>query len=475
METAKEEESAGGSVQKIEEQKKVEHKESLPSVYLYSSEDSRTPSRCTSLKSVFPAPSWTTQYDSDDYPRSEHTMNREEVSTSLESITSKETIEEEKLSSLESIISDSYHNYYPEPACSPSFSLHEIKSPYDYLDLFSEGFSSLHSILNLPISPKVCSLLNFSENLIISSNDGEKFKVQDEVESSILVADSLLSSFSKPVGCFHLNVKTTNEKFITYCDTHFISNELNAGSRIISTVDQCFNLVEELKTETECMPGDLKEERSLHIFREHNHFIAYQSHKSRNQNSQKRGTININIPGSFLLDGALFTLMRFLVITKFKGAFKLWSMDIDGRRCKCFFDTAIEESILINESYVRTIKIKKTLYKQGYPPEISETNFLPNGFMVRHKWEGCPLFIHLDPATTLPPTDPSVDIKWQNNLILVSKYLDRKDRLISEMESYLMNNSNIKDLLKDYMMALLQLKPQNVLSFTIDFFLNLNK
>lgn len=473
FEAVKEEGSENDSEQKQEPEKPVEREESLPTVYATSSKSSFDDVKsCKSFHSLFPVLSAQSMLGSDKYLSSEHMSDRGEATTSLESSVTEIEIKEE-IETPDYKSSGSSMFYYPSRLYSPSESTHKNPPSLSYFDLFKEGFDSLHSFLRLPVDGKVCALMGYAENLIISTNEGEKFNIEDNEK---LCADPLIAVYSRPVGCFHLSVKSTNEKFITYCDTHFLKDDVNGGSRIISTIDHCFNLAEELKTETQCNEHGIKEEKSLHVFRELQHFVAYKSVKSNGNIVHKRGVININIPGSFLLDGALFALMRYLVIIKYKGSFKTWSMDILGRRCKCYFDAGMEEFLFINEKYVKTVKIVKTLYKQGVPPEVSVTNLLPvTGNIVRHKWDGCPLFIHLDPSTHLPPTDPGTDIKWEDNIILVSKYLDKKDRLISEMESYLVNHPDIKDMLKDYMMALFQLKPKNVLNFTIDFFLNITK
>lgn len=429
---------------------------------------------CKSLRSLFAVPSFPNKSDSDDYLSSEHTLDRGEATTSFESLIEEEYVEEEAEVFPDHRESGSSFFFYPEGSCSNASSYHKNPPSYSYFDLFKEGFESLHSTLDFPVKSKVVAAMGFVENLIISSNDAEKFNIPGETAK--LCASPLIQNYSRPVGCFHLSIKSTHEKFITYCDTHFLNGDVNGGSRIISTVDHCFNLAEELKTETLCKDKCEKEQKSLHVFRELEHFVAYKSVKTNEKVTNKRGVINLNIPGSFVLDGGLFALMRYLVITKFKGKFKTWSMDVLGRRCKCFFEAGMEEFLFINGKYVKTVKIRKTMYKQGLPPEISDSNFIPNsGHLVRHQWEGCSLFIHMDPTSYLPPSISNADIKWQDNLILVSQYLDKKDRLISEMESYVMNHPDIKDMLKDYMMALLQLKPKDVLNFTIQFFLNINK
>lgn len=134
------------------------------------------------------------------------------------------------------------------------------------------------------------------------------------------------------------------------------------------------------------------------------------------------------------------------------------------------------QEIKINNIKYEVILITRILIHKNMPPSSSISMYLSSGHLIYHSWSNCSYILHINPYSPMPPITNFVmnlHEKWQDDVQLLSMYLDLKEKRRSDLKTYLKDEPEIQCMIKDYVMCLLLEKPDNILDFTIDYFINL--
>lgn len=122
--------------------------------------------------------------------------------------------------------------------------------------------------------------------------------------------------------------------------------------------------------------------------------------------------------------------------------------------------------------------------------------YFNTGYIISQEWEGCNYILNRNPVLFLGKGPLQYERKilsktWIDDIELLSRYLDYKVRNIyfieklslvfiyfyklqtvaeMKMKKYIFDHQEVKELLADYVNSIVLLKPENVLSFTMDYF-----
>lgn len=131
-------------------------------------------------------------------------------------------------------------------------------------------------------------------------------------------------------------------------------------------------------------------------------------------------------------------------------------------------------------------KIKRVIFRNIYVPDVSVSIYLESGHLVRHTWNDCPYMLHINPLKQFPEmknehfplgikstsADYALDERYKNDTELLATYIEYKeDRLIDQRA--FARKPEVQTLLRDYIYCVLQMKPANVLEFTVNYFTNM--
>ncbi|XP_076256135.1 ciliogenesis-associated TTC17-interacting protein [Rhynchophorus ferrugineus] len=365
--------------------------------------------------------------------------------------------------------------------------------------------------------------LCFRELLIISNIDQPISKLQEQSsECSVQSEEEKLRKYESFLEEQILNV---TPKFVVHLSSEFDVDGKNAGSRIVSWVDQQFHTLEERRTEFSIILSGLsympienintktlfvyqsftiKFKKAVYLYTEPNKqkntihamyifgksseltqqilYCAlqenayYVKHTSLEQQDSRK-YYPLSKTKDFVGEGANFILMRYLAITKYKGNFELSTMYINGDMCRNIYECKGPKPGFVNKNKTELCKIYRTIIEECGLVHTSVTVLTIFGMIVSHEWEGCPYIFHINPimvTTGKPIPFDAVYMRkaWEADIELVSKYLDCKAEAELNMKTYLKDHPEIEEMVGDYLQSLLLLKPENILPFTMDYFTN---
>ena len=164
---------------------------------------------------------------------------------------------------------------------------------------------------------------------------------------------------------------------------------------------------------------------------------------------QLKGNVNWEKDGDFLSRGAMVLMVRKLVLSRFNGCIQSYSCDIDG-------EFALSQHIFHKPE--QTLVCKKFIKVQ----RVDQLQIFDNGTILKIS-----CFFSCE---TGPPNNfaKNLEENWQNDLHLMSKYLEIKAKRKEELKEKF-NTPCVKSALQNYIGSLIKCKPENVMNFTLDF------
>ncbi|CAG9772739.1 unnamed protein product [Ceutorhynchus assimilis] len=318
----------------------------------------------------------------------------------------------------------------------------------------------------------------------INENIKEKIK---ELKKQLAVKTTGSSTFLKPPETEEIELQRYKEfledrirqaphKFVVHLSSEFDVDGENAGSRIISWVDKDFHTMEERRTEY--FYHQPKEEKRLYFaLMKDKYYIKYRD-CSEAISDDKRNYYSLSKTKDLIGEGANFILMRYLAITRYRGVFELSTIYINGEMCRNIYECKGPKPGFVNGHPVDVCKIYRTIMEECGIIHLSVTVLTVYGMIISQEWEGCPYIVHINPefvtyGKPIPYDYIALKKVWETNMELVSKYLDCKVEAEFKMQTFIRDHPEIQDMLADYLQSALLLKPENIMQFTKDYFLNL--
>ncbi|TPP57648.1 hypothetical protein FGIG_03013 [Fasciola gigantica] len=181
---------------------------------------------------------------------------------------------------------------------------------------------------------------------------------------------------------------------------------------------------------------------------------------------------------SFISESANLILQRLIVRKGLPIPFETSALDTDNVPCMMSYISLGERNLTIANTEVTVFGIERVLHSKQNIPISWQSYFLSDGHLVLRVQVGAQitvkaktipqLFSHEEYMEESVPSKPAFD--WKNDMQLYSKYLSRKDELKADYLLYLRNNPVVKDMLSDFIQALLMQKPDNTIEFAMEFF-----
>lgn len=286
----------------------------------------------------------------------------------------------------------------------------------------------------------------------------------------------------KGTACIH--VTDENNNLTAFVSASYADGDAGRSIEILSVVNRAFKLIHERKEDMVCAEADKMEKKSLLLFQEDSNYVGVQSvwRGERQRHTRRRGAINVP-SGAFLPVGANLLLLRRVAQLQFSGDFQTWTIDIDGR--VCLSDYVVEPPQMMwvvggKKRCCHVIKIVRVIRQRGAEDDIKEVYHYLAGTGHLLRYESCfsDFVWHINPSTANLPSlhGGSPTINWQNDVQLLSMYLDKKTNLEECYSRALMNeHPEVKNIIRDYLIRLVEQRPENVLDFTLNYFVKLRQ
>jgi hypothetical protein len=170
--------------------------------------------------------------------------------------------------------------------------------------------------------------------------------------------------------------------------------------------------------------------------------------------------------------------MRYLILANYTGSFQTWTVDMNGAILRSIYTISNFMPMSVNGSCVDVKQVVRAFQGQHSTGSYSISYYVSTGHLVRHVWHDCKYYLILNPLSKLLPEplackDEAKEHDWEEDIQLVSQYMDYKDRRRQENIDYINNHPELKDMMRKYVHSLVRTQPTEVLSFSIQHFQNL--
>ncbi|KAM4023770.1 ciliogenesis-associated TTC17-interacting protein isoform 1-T3 [Anomaloglossus baeobatrachus] len=179
----------------------------------------------------------------------------------------------------------------------------------------------------------------------------------------------------------------------------------------------------------------------------------------------------------FISEASNLLIMRLLARRKTPQNLEFLSLDAEMNLCMSSYQQLGSRPQIISKDTVEVYGIERAIHSDDLPITW-QCGFLPDGHMTSRVQVGSPVTMRITQMPILSEPDeedpkPVFDKKplnWEEDVQLYSEFLERKEELVSDHETYLRRHPEVKALIGDFMQLLLLRKPEDVVTFAAEFF-----
>ncbi|XP_073823126.1 uncharacterized protein [Musca autumnalis] len=338
----------------------------------------------------------------------------------------------------------------------------------------SEEFRNLQWNLNAKDFHNEKQSMLFEEKFYISQLRDGDCKLNEEVK--IFMEREL-----EEVGELHFRVEESYDGYVVYGKSHMAKDKGKycSGHWTRGKYDDKFKLICEKRSEYDYV-DNARIERTLDARIIDDKLIAKRETKINNEVQRFKAVMNVKGRDDvFVLDGGVMLLMRYLIINNFRGDFNYFTMNLFGKvlRCKLSVHEERKNIRMFHRSFANVIQVTNTQYFNDYPQEVAETFFTANGKIILHFWHGFRYVLHETKGFIKKEERivPKLELMWRSQNELLEQYRLKKQLTYENAMAYFGDHPELSDFLMDFVLNVIQYKPDNVLEFAVRFFQKFRK
>ncbi|OWR50670.1 hypothetical protein KGM_205815 [Danaus plexippus plexippus] len=299
------------------------------------------------------------------------------------------------------------------------------------------------------------------------------------------IASSFKKRVKKPsldccsaVGGISISVEALGEdkdKFLVQIVSHSGKEGAKTGSKLVGILDCSLHTLEENRCEHITKKDLTKEQRSYMAICEDGYYNKV-TRICGDRHFVKRIYHSFDVAQNFLLEGANVVLLRYFAINRYAGHVKTKTVLLDGTICESIYISKGVSQAIVNGKPLFVVKVERHIIDPSGFINQSLSVLTFRGYMVSHEWADSSYIFHINPLLRVIPEKDEIESheplreKWRSDLQLLSDYLDFKSKRSSEGAKYVSETSELTGVIKDYLQALLLIKPHDALHFTRHYF-----
>ncbi|XP_028037770.1 uncharacterized protein LOC114248666 [Bombyx mandarina] len=280
------------------------------------------------------------------------------------------------------------------------------------------------------------------------------------------------------VGGVSICVETLGEdkgKFLVQTVSHSSKEGAKCGSKLVSILDCNLHTMEENRTEHFARKGLIKERRSYMAICESGYYNKV-TRICGDKHVVKRLYHTFEAAQDFLLEGANIVLLRYFGLRRYRGNVKTETVLMNGVVCESIYVCQGVSQAVVNGKPLFVVKVERHIIEPNGYVHQTLTVLTLRGYTVSHEWADNNCILHLNPLLRVVPERDEIEPhaplreKWREDLQLLSDYLDYKSARTSEGGRYIAESGSLTNTIREYLQALLLLRPQDALHFTRHYF-----
>lgn len=219
-------------------------------------------------------------------------------------------------------------------------------------------------------------------------------------------------------------------------------------------------------------------------------YKIFKTTKHGEEETQEDKSLTISEITDFVSEGANIIFLRFLIksnILTTLTSLHMKTIDPNLNITPAIYKKLSDKKESIGGSEVEIYGIERVIECPDNIMVTTNSFFLPSAHLALRQQIGSPTVVKIDslPVVTQPPIPEEEEeppqeeekpafekkeLNWEEDMMLFSKYLDRKEELKASHLTYIRHHPELKCLLADFLQQLLLRKPDQVLPFAESFF-----
>jgi len=286
----------------------------------------------------------------------------------------------------------------------------------------------------------------------------------------------------KTIGELKVSVEETIREeevcYLVQTNKHWAIDGCPAGSSIVAYISHGMKTLELVQYDYAEVGGKETKKKTVLAYDGAQYIIKKTITKGENVSEIERVYSSSSFIG-FISDAATIILERVMCIKEdIPESAVFLTLDTSLNLVQMTYEKLLDEFFQLDGDRVQTVGIERNA-KSLFRPVSERTRFLTDGHMVSQEAAGVQYNIKL----LKPPKDAesmrqvedetapaSKDLNWREDMMLHSYYIDRKEELRNDHETYLRHRPELQAMLKDFLQFLLLRKPDDVCAFAANYF-----
>ncbi|KAJ8730716.1 hypothetical protein PYW08_002129 [Mythimna loreyi] len=247
------------------------------------------------------------------------------------------------------------------------------------------------------------------------------------------------------------------------------------GSKLVSILDCNLHTMEENRVEHITKKNLTKERRSYLAICDSGYYNKV-TRICGERHVVKRFYHTFEMAHNFVLEGSNIVFLRYLALRRYKGTVQTDTVMMNGTICRSIYISKGVSQGIVNGTPFFVVKVERHIVEPSGYVHKTLTVLSLKGYTISHEWaDNCYIF-HVNPLLRVVPERDEIEQHeplrdtWRNDLQLMSDFLDFKSTRVSEGGRYVTESGTLTGTVRDYLQAILLLRPQDTLHFTRHYF-----
>ncbi|KAJ8721427.1 hypothetical protein PYW07_002202 [Mythimna separata] len=247
------------------------------------------------------------------------------------------------------------------------------------------------------------------------------------------------------------------------------------GSKLVSILDCNLHTMEENRVEHITKRDLTKEQRSYLAICDSGYYNKV-TRVCGDKHVVKRFYHTFEMAHNFVLEGANIVFLRYLALRRHKGTVQTDTVMMNGTICRSIYICKGVSQGIVNGTPFFVVKVERHIVEPSGYVHQTLTVLSLKGYTISHEWaDNCYIF-HINPLLRVVPEKDEIEQHeplretWRSDLQLMSDFLDFKSTRVSEGGRYVTESGTLTGTVRDYLQAILLLRPQDTLHFTRHYF-----
>lgn len=314
----------------------------------------------------------------------------------------------------------------------------------------------------------------------LSQLEGQK------INSKILFKDYLTTiseATGKEVGELTITIDSSSyngkECYLVSASSNGAVDNIPVGTNITAYVTPGLETLEHTQHEYVNIPGKSLNKKSVLTRSDTGYNLVYTTTDSDEENVVEKNFESNEMKG-FISEGANLVLQRLCVTSQYNSFTKMSFVLIgsDNVLASVTYSPLEKQNVTLQSVPLQTAGVERSVVSDN--PTTWQVYLLADGHMYTRSQKGSPVYMKIKNLPDSFSKDQDADwvfpdfgkgnLNWEDDLEMLSQFLDRKQNLQEDHINYMKRHPELKAILGDFLQFLLMRKPADVIEFAADFF-----